>query len=108
MGDETKQYKIQVKGTAYTCAPMPADDITMVVTVLSMGVSASQSIKALSGPLAASMGPDQFSALVDRIISKELTVTELAKAFETLLKRQSVKEPVKRAAKNTAPADDAE
>ena len=98
MGDE-KQYKIQVKGTAYTFAPLPDDDIAMVVTVLSMGVSASQSIKALSGPISRSLGSEQWDALIGRMILKEITVAELAKVFETLIKRQS---------KNAAPAEDAE
>lgn len=98
MGDE-KYFTIQVKGTAYRFTPLPADDIEMVITVLSMGGSLSQSIKALAKGLEPSLGSEQWSALTDRMISKEITVTDLAKVFQTLLKRQS---------KGQAPADDAE
>lgn len=100
MGDE-KFYTIQVKGTAYRFKPLPPDDIEMVVTVLSMGASLSQSIKALAKGLEPSLGEDQWDAIVGRMTAKEITVADLVKVFQTLLKRQS-----KTPAAN--PADDAE
>lgn len=116
MGDE-KFYTIQVKGTAYRFRPLPADDITMVVTVLSMGVGLRHSLQALSQPLSASLGEEQWAEFVSRMVTKELTAADLTKAFETLLKRQTAapKGAARKSAKGLdvassrlAPADDAE
>ena len=113
MGDE-KYFTIQVKGTAYRFRPLPSDDITMVVTVLSMGVGLRHSLQALSQPLSASLGEEQWGQFVNRMVAKELTAGDLTKAFETLLKRQNKGAP-KGAAKGLdvasselVPADDAE
>jgi hypothetical protein len=107
MGDE-KYYTIQVKGTAYRFQPMPDDDITMVVTVISMGVGLQHSLKALAGPLSASLGEDQWSAFISRMVAKELTATDMTKAFQTLLKRQTADKAKAKGPKAPAAADDAE
>lgn len=116
MGDE-KFYTIQVKGTAYRFRPLPDDDLNMVVTVLSMGVGLQHSLLALSRPLSASLGGEQWGDFIRRMVAKELTAADLTKAFETLLKRQTAapKSATRKSAKGLdvassrlAPADDAE
>lgn len=109
--DDEKHFTIQVKGTAYRFRPLPDDDVNMVVTVLSMGVGLQHSLKALSQPLSASLGEEQWGQFVGRMVAKELTATDLTKAFETLLKRQTAapKGPAARKGKSRpVPADDAE
>lgn len=114
MGDE-KYFTIQVKGTAYRFRPFPEDDIAMVVTVFGMGVGISHSMKALAGPLSESLGDEQWDAMVNRMVRKELTASDLAEAFKTVLKRQTTPKAKATKAKGLdvastrlVPADDAE
>lgn len=99
--DDTKHYTVQLKGTAYRFKPIPADDLALVIYVINMNVSGAKLLKAVSKILAESAGPEQWDALTDRLISKELDVRELTVGLlERLMKRQGKD--------GTAPAEDAE
>jgi hypothetical protein len=99
MGDETK-YKIQIKGTAYTFAPIPSEDISKVVTIISLSVTPEKTAKLLTRVLAASAGPQQWDEITDLWLTDRATLREITiDIFEKILKRQG---------KNAAPADDAE
>lgn len=100
MGDE-KYYTIQIKGTAYRFRPLPSDDVTRLLLVLNMGASPAKSFKALSRVLAESAGPEQWDAITDRLIDKELTIPEVTSdIFKKIVSRQAKDEP--------ATAEDAE
>lgn len=88
MGDE-KHYTIQIKGTAYKFRPIPDEDAARVVVVANMGATTTKTIKAVMHVLASSAGAEQWDAITDRLITKEVTVGDIGvKLFKTLLQRQ--------------------
>jgi hypothetical protein len=87
MGDET-YFTIQVKGTAYRFKPIPPDDLAMVMTVVNMGASQSKSLKALGKVLADSAGPEEWDAIADRLVAREIEPAELSQIFREIMKRQ--------------------
>jgi|GEM_PF-4813841 len=92
MGDDT-YYTIQVKGTAYRFAPVPKDDLVMVLTVVNMGASAVKPLKALTRVLADSAGPEQWDTLTDLLIEKRIVPQDLMDLFSELVKRQNAGSP---------------
>lgn len=100
MDDETRTYKTQIKGLAYSFAPFAKDDITMIVELSYMGASGSAYTRAAMQVLKGVSEPEQWAALTDRLVSREIGLEDLATAFTKLFERQ-VKELEKR-------SDDAE
>ena len=99
MGDD-KRYTIQIKGTAYRFKPLPEEDITRIVLVSNMNASSTKTIKIVFKVLSEAAGPEQWDALTDRLIAKEISVNDIATdLFAKLVKRQS---------KDAGAADDAE
>lgn len=89
MDDDTKRYKIQIKGTAYTFAPISDDDIGMIHLVFNMNASTAKTLKALTKIMKESTGSQQWDELTDRLIEKEITLEDLVKPLKELLKRQT-------------------
>lgn len=88
MGDD-KQYKIQVKGTAYTFRPIPDKDIEMILMISKMSVSEFKILKALTRVLETSAGAEQWDKLTDLLINHDVTIKELTLGiFEKIVKRQ--------------------
>ena len=88
MDDDTKQYKIQFKGTAYTFMAIPEDDIVMITTVANMGASPLKAYKALLRVLGASAGKEQWDAITDRLIAKEVGINDFSDLFTRLMNKQ--------------------
>lgn len=96
------EFKIQIKGTAYTFKPIPPDDATRVIVVINMGASMTKPIKAIMAVLKASAGPEQWDAITDRLIAGELSLEDISsKLFKEIIDRQKAGDekpaPVKRA-----------
>lgn len=87
--DDTKQYKIQIKGTAYTFQPFPDEDIVKIQLVFNMNASTMKTIKAVTRILRDSAGVQQWDELTDRLIDGEITLEDLVKPVKELLKRQA-------------------
>jgi hypothetical protein len=95
--DDSKQYTVQIKGTAYRFTPIPSDDFERVVMVMNMNASAPKVLKGLTSILKRSAGDDQWDAITDRLIAQELDIEDVTvKLFRKLIERQS---------KDQAPAD---
>jgi hypothetical protein len=88
MGDET-YFTIQVKGTAYRFRPIPPEDLAMVMTVVNMGASQAKSLKALGRVLGDAAGAEQWDAISDRLIAREIMPAELSEIFREVVKRQN-------------------
>lgn len=90
MDDDTKRYKIQIKGTAYTFAPLPDEDLVKLQLIFNMSASPAKTVKALTRVLKASTGDLQWDELTDRLINDELTLEEMVvKPVKELMKRQT-------------------
>lgn len=76
MGDE-KQYTIQVKGTAYRFRPVSDDDLARVQIIFNMNASSHKMIKAITAILRDSLGTEQWDELTDRLISKDLDLSDI-------------------------------
>jgi hypothetical protein len=112
MGDRDVHI-IQIKGTAYKFKPIPANDAARVILVINMGASMMKPIKAIMSVLSESAGEEQWDAITDRLIAKELTIEDVSsKLFKKLIDKQKADEqPTKGldvASRTLRPADDAE
>lgn len=88
MGDE-KQYKIQIKGTAYTFKPIPFEDVERVNLVLNMNASPMKTFKVLTRIMSESAGPEQWDVLTDLLIDKTVDLNEITgEVFSKIVKRQ--------------------
>lgn len=88
MGDE-KYYTVQLKGTAYRFAPLPADDVKRLLTAMHLNLTGARLIKALTRLLAVSAGEEQWGQITDRFMAKELELEEFTvRLFERLIRRQ--------------------
>ena len=97
--DDTKRYKIQIKGTAYSFSPIPDEDLGKIQVIFNMNASAAKTLKALTRILKNSAGAEQWDALTDRLIDDEIGLEEIIKPAREILKRQ-VKD------RTAAPADE--
>lgn len=89
MDDETKQYKIQIKGTAYTFRPLSDDDLANLQLIFHMNASTTRQLRAITAALKTSLGVDQWDELTDRLIAKEVTILDIAgDPVKKLIERQ--------------------
>ena len=90
MGDEIKQYKIQIKGSAYTFDAIPEIELGKIQMIFNMNASLTRTIKAVTRVLKASAGDEQWDALTDRLIEDEITLEDaILRPLKELLKRQA-------------------
>jgi len=91
--DDVTHYTIQIKGTAYRFAPLPTDDIKRIMVMSQLDPTGLRSFKVLAQALAASAGPEQWGAILDRYVAREVTEAEITSAvFGRLIKRQNADE----------------
>ena len=89
MDDDTRVFKIQVKGTAYSFRPIPEEAVERVALINSLSVSGTKVIKTLTQALAQSAGPEQWDKLTDLWVAGEVSHKEITVGlFEEILKRQ--------------------
>lgn len=89
MGD-SKQYTIQIKGTAYRFKPIPDDDIVRVQLIFNMNASPTKTVKAITRILKASAGDEQWDLLTDRLIEEEISLQDMVVTpVKELVKRQT-------------------
>lgn len=87
--DDTKQYTIQIKGTAYKFKPLPEDDLARIQLVLNMNASVTKVLKAVTRMLRDSAGAEVWDELTDRLINEEVTLDEIVTApIKKLIERQ--------------------
>lgn len=77
MDDDTKQYKIQIKGTAYSFRPIPDEDLGHLQLIFNMNASTGKTLKAITAVLKESVGAETWDELTDRLIAKELTIADI-------------------------------
>jgi hypothetical protein len=87
MDDTSRTIKFQVKGKAYTFAPL-TEDQQAALLVMPRGIRGVQKVFRI---LEISLGPEQYDALTDRIIDRDDTLAfgDAAKAVERLLKESA-------------------
>ena len=87
--DDTRTIKFQVKGQAYTFAPLTEDQRTALVA-LSRSARGGQKMFRI---LELSMGEEQYDKITDRLIDPDdsLSTSDFSKALERLIK-ESAKE----------------
>lgn len=94
MDDSSKYYTIQIKGTAYRFAPIPTDDLERLIMVMNMNAGALKTVKAVTSALKAAAGAEQWDAITDRLISKELELTDVtSELLKKIMKRQGKDAP---------------
>lgn len=87
--DDDKQYTIQIKGTAYKFRPIPDEDLARIQLVFNMNASLPKTLKAITRLLKESVGGEQWDALTDRLIDKEITLDEMVSLpIKRLVERQ--------------------
>jgi hypothetical protein len=87
--DDTKQYKIQIKGVAYTFSAMPDDDLANLQLIFNMNASVTKVLKAVTRVLRDSAGAEAWDELTDRLINKEITLDEMVTGpVKKLIERQ--------------------
>lgn len=105
MDDDTRVFKIQIKGTAYEFRPIPEDSLTRVHMMGSLSVSQLKVVKTLTAALAESAGPEQWDAITDRYGAGEVTEREITiDLYRSILERMSEEtkpKPPRKAAKAT-------
>jgi len=88
MDDDAKYYTIQIKGTAYRFTPVTSEDVLTIQTLSSMGAGTAVYVKALMDIMSASVGDEQWKALIDRVAAREVRYDDLFGAFKRLAERQ--------------------
>ena len=87
--DDTKQYTIQIKGTAYKFRPIPDNDLVKIQLIFNMNASVAKTLKAVTLILKTSVGDDVWDELTDRLIVNEISVEDLVSGpIKKLIERQ--------------------
>lgn len=89
MDDDTKRYKIQVKGTAYTFRPIDLNALAKLGVVQAMGPSTSVLLKAMFGPLQSAADPEEWDSLTTRYVAGEVATEDLVSLLSKLTERTS-------------------
>lgn len=87
--DDTKRFKIQFKGTAYTFAEIPSDDFTRLTVVLNMHASPGKGINMLFRVLSQSAGAEQWDAITDRYVAREIDIDDFTALLKKLIAKQN-------------------
>lgn len=99
--DDDKTFTVQIKGTAYVFKAIPPEDMELIGVMSSLSVSNAKYVKLLTRVLADSAGSEQWDAITDRLISKEISIQEMTvQPFKALTEQQVADKPS--AAKKTA------
>lgn len=94
MDDDLKQYKLQFKGTSYTFREIPQDDLATVSLLNDLNVGQRKIIKGLTSVLCRSAGEEQWDAITDRLIAKEISLEEMTVGlFKLVMKKQAKDQP---------------
>jgi hypothetical protein len=86
--DDT-QKKIQIKGTAYSFRPFTDDELTLVVELRYLNPSNDRYMRTVMKMLADAGGEEQWDAITDRLVARELRLDDLTAAFLKLFERSS-------------------
>lgn len=85
--DDTKTFKIQIKGTAYQFAPLDLEAVGSLSVIMAMQPSPQVILKAAFKPLRAAADPADWDALTDRLVDGEVTVDDITDAMKKLTER---------------------
>lgn len=90
MDDETEPriYKTQIKGVTYSFTPFSEDDLSLVAELSLIGASGVTHIRQAMKLMEAASEPEQWQALTDRLVNREVRLDDLANAFKKLFERQ--------------------
>ena len=87
MDDDTKRYKIQIKGTAYTFQPADMEAVSRLQLVYAMDPSDQIKLKAIFGILKTAADPAEWDALTDRLREGDVSVEDIGNAWTKLTER---------------------
>lgn len=92
--DDEKYYTIQIKGIAYRFRPLPPEDLERVMMINSLNVGHTKVVTVLTRVLKTAAGDEQWDALTDRYVAKEISLSDLTvDVFRKLVKRQGKDAP---------------
>ncbi|MEU7010364.1 hypothetical protein [Streptomyces sp. NPDC046332] len=100
--DDTTHYTIQVKGTAYKFRPIPGEDLERLQILVAMGAPGGKLIKGMTRILEPLTSPEEWDALTDRLVERELAGSDLLDLIRTIAKRMEDGEPKPKARKTAA------
>jgi len=87
--DDTKTFKIQLKGRAYDWAPITPAQLERMQLVLAMDASSERILRVITRIVAASAGPEQWETLSDRIVDGEIGMDDLVEHLHKVAQRMA-------------------
>ncbi|MFI8294026.1 hypothetical protein ACIGBL_33310 [Streptomyces sp. NPDC085614] len=87
--DDTKTFKIQLKGKAYDWRPITSEQLERLQLVIAMQASNERMLRVVARILAESAGPEQWETLSDRIVDGEISMSELLDHLQKVAARQA-------------------
>lgn len=85
--DDTKTFKIQIKGTAYRFAPLDLEAVSSISVIMAMQPSSQVLLKAVFKPLRTAAVPEDWDALTDRLVDGELKFDDFMDVMKKLTER---------------------
>lgn len=87
--DDTKTFKIQLKGKAYDWAPITSEQLERMQLVLAMGASPERILRVITRILESSAGEQQWETLSDRIVDGEIGMEDLVDHLQKIAQKQA-------------------
>lgn len=93
--DDTKLFKIQIKGMAYRFAPLDLEDVARMSVIIAMEPSQGVVMKSVFAPLKRAAVAEDWDELTTRFVNKEVPFEDFMDLLKKLTKRTAdyLKEP---------------